>query len=74
MYYAGLYCSGWVKRGPLGVIATTMNDAFETGKLIVADLKNGTLPLPSTPNAEHSCVPALLKDRGIVPGSRLDFE
>ncbi|RMZ79799.1 hypothetical protein DV738_g3224, partial [Chaetothyriales sp. CBS 135597] len=38
----GLYCSGWVKRGPTGVIASTMNDAFETAAAIVADWKRAT--------------------------------
>ncbi|KAI1491350.1 nucleotide-binding domain-containing protein [Biscogniauxia mediterranea] len=33
----GVYCSGWVKRGPTGVIASTMEDAFSTGDAIVAD-------------------------------------
>ena len=33
----GLYCSGWVKRGPTGVIANTMEDAFATAKAIVQD-------------------------------------
>lgn len=33
----GLYCSGWVKRGPAGVIANTMEDAFATADAIVAD-------------------------------------
>ncbi|XP_031556284.1 NADPH:adrenodoxin oxidoreductase, mitochondrial-like [Actinia tenebrosa] len=37
----GLYCSGWVRHGPVGVIATTMNDAFATGKLVVQDLNAG---------------------------------
>lgn len=32
-----LYCSGWVKRGPTGVIASTMTDAFETAEAIVQD-------------------------------------
>jgi adrenodoxin-NADP+ reductase len=32
-----LYCSGWAKRGPTGVIASTMNDAFETAEAIVHD-------------------------------------
>ena len=31
----GLYCSGWVKTGPVGVILTTMDNAFETA-LVVA--------------------------------------
>ncbi|RMZ84018.1 hypothetical protein DV737_g1366, partial [Chaetothyriales sp. CBS 132003] len=38
----GLYCSGWVKRGPTGVIASTMSDAFQTAEAIVADWKRAT--------------------------------
>ena len=37
---AKLYCSGWVKRGPTGVIASTMADAFETAEAIVEDWKS----------------------------------
>ena len=33
----GLYCSGWVKRGPTGVIANTMEDAFDTAESIAQD-------------------------------------
>ena len=33
----GLYCSGWVKRGPAGVIANTMEDAFDTAESIAQD-------------------------------------
>ena len=33
----GLYCSGWVKRGPTGVIASTMEDAFSTAAAIAED-------------------------------------
>ena len=36
----GLYCSGWVKRGPIGVIVTTMNDAFLTAESIIDDINN----------------------------------
>ena len=39
--YTGLYCSGWVKRGPIGTILTTMNDAFETAEAIAHDIANG---------------------------------
>ena len=35
----GMYCSGWVKRGPTGVIASTMDDAFNTGDIIARDWK-----------------------------------
>lgn len=37
----GMYCAGWVKRGPTGVIASTMADAFETGDAVVADWERG---------------------------------
>jgi adrenodoxin-NADP+ reductase len=33
----GMYCAGWVKRGPTGVIASTMDDAFSTASSIVMD-------------------------------------
>jgi adrenodoxin-NADP+ reductase len=33
----GLYCAGWVKRGPTGVIASTMNDAFASADIIAED-------------------------------------
>ena len=33
----GMYCSGWVKRGPAGVIANTMEDAFATAAAIAKD-------------------------------------
>lgn len=33
----GMYCAGWVKRGPTGVIASTMEDAFTSAEAIAAD-------------------------------------
>lgn len=38
----GLYCAGWVKRGPTGVIATTMEDGFATAELIAEDCAGKT--------------------------------
>jgi adrenodoxin-NADP+ reductase len=35
--FPGLYCAGWVKRGPTGVIASTMEDAFSTADAITQD-------------------------------------
>lgn len=35
----GMYCAGWVKRGPTGVIASTLDDAFTTADIIVDDWK-----------------------------------
>lgn len=39
--FPGLYCAGWVKRGPTGVIASTMQDAFATAEAIANDWKGG---------------------------------
>lgn len=33
----GFYTAGWCKRGPTGVIASTMMDAFDTAETIAAD-------------------------------------
>nr|XP_020858221.1 NADPH:adrenodoxin oxidoreductase, mitochondrial isoform X2 [Phascolarctos cinereus] len=58
----GLYCSGWVKRGPTGVIATTMNDSFLTGQALLQDLEEGVLPLG--PKLGYAIIEPLLKNRG----------
>lgn len=43
----GVYCSGWAKRGPVGVIAGTMTDAFETADSVIEDIESGVIK-PST--------------------------
>ncbi|KAI4892466.1 hypothetical protein NFI96_012576 [Prochilodus magdalenae] len=60
---AGLYCSGWVKRGPTGVIATTMNDSFDTARMLLKDLDSGILDL-SVKKPGGSEITALLRERG----------
>lgn len=45
-HYPGLYCAGWVKRGPTGVIASTMLDAFTTADAILEDWRAGAEFLP----------------------------
>lgn len=59
----GLYVSGWLARGPNGVIATTMYDAFETADLIASDLG---APSSSTSSPISAGVPDLpkLQDAG----------
>lgn len=37
IHVPGCYCAGWVKRGPTGVIASTMDDAFATADIIMKD-------------------------------------
>ncbi|XP_039082550.1 NADPH:adrenodoxin oxidoreductase, mitochondrial [Hyaena hyaena] len=68
----GLYCSGWVKRGPTGVIATTMTDSFLTGQMLLQDLKAGLLP--SGPRPGYAAIEALLSSRGVRPVSFSDWE
>ena len=40
----GLYCAGWIKRGPTGVIGTNKKDATETVERLLADARDGLLP------------------------------
>ncbi|KAF6093753.1 ferredoxin reductase [Phyllostomus discolor] len=68
----GLYCSGWVKRGPSGVIGTTMTDSFLTSQTLLQDLKAGLLP--SGPRPGYSAIEALLSSRGVRPISFSDWE
>lgn len=62
-FLSGLYCSGWVKRGPTGVIATTMNDSFDTARVLLQDMETGELDLSiKKPGAQ--AISALLQTRG----------
>jgi len=40
----GMYCAGWVKKGPTGVIANTMADAFATAEAIAEDWLSDNRP------------------------------
>jgi ferredoxin/flavodoxin---NADP+ reductase len=40
----GLYCAGWIKRGPTGVIGTNKKDATETVEHLLEDARSGRLP------------------------------
>jgi ferredoxin/flavodoxin---NADP+ reductase len=40
----GLYCAGWIKRGPTGIIGTNKKDATETVEHLLDDARAGTLP------------------------------
>ena len=36
----GLYCTGWIKRGPIGLIGSTKSDAAKTIRNLVADAED----------------------------------
>jgi ferredoxin--NADP+ reductase len=54
-----VYCAGWIKRGPTGVIGTNKKDATETVELLLEDLGN-------VPRRGRSAddVDTLLEERG----------
>jgi len=58
----GVYCAGWIKRGPTGVIGTNKKDASETVELLLQDAREGRLP---TADAGATGVEALLAERGV---------
>ena len=41
---AGVYCAGWIKRGPTGVIGKNKKDAAETVEHLLEDARAGRLP------------------------------
>jgi ferredoxin/flavodoxin---NADP+ reductase len=60
----GLYCAGWIKRGPSGVIGTNKKDATETVELLLEDARSGALPRIADPGPE--ALQRLLLDRGVA--------
>ena len=59
----GVYCAGWIKRGPTGVIGTNKKDAAETVELLLEDAAAGRLE--PKPDATAAAVDALLAERGV---------
>jgi ferredoxin--NADP+ reductase len=57
----GVYVSGWIKRGPTGVIGTNKPDAAETVSRMVDDVKQGNILTPSHP--DPASVDALVRER-----------
>jgi ferredoxin--NADP+ reductase len=58
----GLYATGWIKRGPVGLIGHTKSDALETIENLVADLE--TLVDPAEPSTD--AVLATFAERGVA--------
>ncbi len=56
----GLYCAGWIKRGPTGVIGTNKKDATETVERLLEDARAGRLE----PRAGRS-LEDVLAERGV---------
>jgi ferredoxin/flavodoxin---NADP+ reductase len=58
---AGEYVSGWIKRGPTGIIGTNKKDSHETVDALLEDAAAGRLPEP--PGAGPDAIEALLAER-----------
>nr|WP_228497922.1 FAD-dependent oxidoreductase [Frigoribacterium sp. VKM Ac-1396] len=57
----GVYATGWIKRGPVGLIGHTKSDAMETVKHLINDQANWWQPTDPSDEA----IPALLESRGV---------
>jgi len=57
----GIYATGWIKRGPVGLIGHTKSDAMETLECLLADRESWWQP--AEPGAE--AIPALLNEREV---------
>ncbi|WP_394686296.1 FAD-dependent oxidoreductase [uncultured Microbacterium sp.] len=57
----GVYATGWIKRGPVGLIGHTKSDAMETVRHVIND--QGDWWHPEHP--EEEAIPALLAERGV---------
>ena len=50
----GEYASGWIKRGPSGVIGTNKPDSVETVNLMLEDLQKGNVLAPAHPGVDDA--------------------
>ncbi|MFJ4714497.1 FAD-dependent oxidoreductase [Streptomyces sp. NPDC088785] len=62
-HLASTYVTGWIRRGPIGLIGHTKGDANETVGSLLADFAEGRLPAPASPAPE--AVDAYLGERGV---------
>ncbi|MFD5863786.1 FAD-dependent oxidoreductase [Agromyces sp. NPDC127015] len=61
----GVYATGWIKRGPVGLIGHTKGDALETITNLVADAQAGVLAAPAIDAADGTEILDLLDARGV---------
>ncbi|MFC0581565.1 FAD-dependent oxidoreductase [Micrococcoides hystricis] len=57
----GTYATGWIKRGPVGLIGHTKSDAQETIACLLEDVE----ALPKAESPEPDAIIALLEERGV---------
>ncbi len=57
----GVYCTGWIKRGPVGLIGHTKSDASETVRHLVSDAAQ----LPQASEPDPQAVLDFLRGKGV---------
>jgi ferredoxin/flavodoxin---NADP+ reductase len=57
----GHYATGWIKRGPTGVIGNNKADSVETVNMLLEDAAAGALPIP--PILDPAALEALVRER-----------
>jgi ferredoxin/flavodoxin---NADP+ reductase len=62
-HLARVYCAGWIKRGPTGIIGTNKKDAAETVALLLEDVRAGRVVRSEAATPE--ALEALLVERGV---------
>ncbi len=67
---SGFYCSGWIKRGPSGVIGTNKSDSDATVQKVWQDLPQ----LNPCPEPSRNALLDLLKNRGVRVVSFSDWK
>ncbi|XP_067005903.2 NADPH:adrenodoxin oxidoreductase, mitochondrial [Anabrus simplex] len=65
----GMYAAGWLATGPVGVILSTMGNAFSVGRNMVQDMEQVTTLKPG-----FEMIGPLLKSRGVQTVSFADWE
>ena len=58
----GIYATGWIKRGPVGLIGHTKGDALETIGFLLED----RLDLPAADEPDEDAIIKLLDERGVA--------
>ncbi|MGP5163443.1 FAD-dependent oxidoreductase [Arthrobacter rhombi] len=59
---SGLYATGWIKRGPVGLIGSTKGDALET----IGNLLEDRLELPAAIHPDEQAIIELLAEREVA--------
>uniref|UniRef100_T1IYD1 NADPH:adrenodoxin oxidoreductase, mitochondrial n=1 Tax=Strigamia maritima TaxID=126957 RepID=T1IYD1_STRMM len=60
----GLYCSGWIQGGPVGVLLSTRNGSYDTAKVINQDIVEKALSIHE-PRPGFELIEGMLKQKGL---------